>query len=61
MSNNKFSELDEDYVTVNSMMTIAADHGLESEVVWTFYQLVKDNPEVSVAEAAADALSEWDI
>jgi hypothetical protein len=61
MSNSKFSELDEDYVTVNSMMMLAADHGLQSEVVWTFYQLVKDNPEVSVAEAAADALSEWDI
>jgi hypothetical protein len=48
MSNSKFSELDEDYVTVNSMMMLAAEHGLQSEVVWTFYQLVKDNPEISL-------------
>ena len=43
------------------MVDAAAENGLEAEVVWTFYSILKSRPDVTVEEAAVESLSEWDL
>ena len=61
MKNSNFSKLSGDYLIIASMMEVATEHGLESEVVWTFYNILKSRPDATIEEAAVESLSEWDL
>lgn len=61
MKRPDFSKLSGDYLIVSSMMDVAAEHGLEAEVVWTFYSILKSRPDATVEEAVVESLSEWDL
>lgn len=61
MKRPDFSKLSGDYLIVSSMMDVATEHGLEAEVVWTFYSILKSRPDVTIEEAAVESLSDWDL
>ena len=61
MKRSDFSRLSGDYIIIASMMEVAAEHGLEAEVVWTFYNILKSIPDVTIEEAVVESLSDWDL
>ena len=61
MKRPDFSRLSGDYIIIASMMDVAAEHGLEAEVVWTFYNILKSRPDATIEEAVVESLSEWDL
>lgn len=46
--------------SIRNMMEAAAEYGLESEVVWEFYQALK-TPGRTLDDAIFIALCEWDL
>jgi hypothetical protein len=59
---NKFRELPvKEYDIVSQMMNAASEHGLEVEVVSEFVNILRNDMDIDLAEAAAMALMEWNI
>ncbi len=46
---------------VSTMLEKAMKFNLEPEVVWSFYHAMKENPKLTLEEAAFVALGDWDI
>lgn len=44
---------------IKTMINLARENGLETEVIWSFYQAAKSGD--SITQAVGFALSEWDI
>jgi len=61
MKRPDFSRLSGDYIIIASMMEVAIEHGLEAEVVWTFYNILKSRPDTTIEEAVVESLSDWDL
>lgn len=59
---DKFRELPvKEYDVILEMFNAASEYGLEAEVTAELVHIIKNDPTVDVAEAAAMALIEWDI
>ena len=59
---DKFRELPvKEYDVVSQMINAASEHGLEVEVVSEFVNILRNDMDIDLAEAAAMALMEWDI
>ena len=59
---DKFRELPvKEYDVIPQMMNAASEHGLEVEVVSEFVNILRNDMDIDLAEAAAMALIEWDI
>lgn len=59
---DKFRELPvKEYDIILEMFNAASEHGLEAEVTAELVHIIKNDPTIDVAEAAAMALMEWDI
>ncbi len=52
---------EEELGVVSDMLQEAFDAQLEPEVIWSFYHAMKENPKLTLGEAASIALGEWDI
>jgi len=51
----------EELRVIGSMLRVATEYRLETEVVWSFSQTLKANPKQEIGEAAGYALTEWDL
>jgi len=59
---DKFRELPvKEYDVISQMMNAASEHGLEVEVVSEFVNILRNDMDIDLAEAAAMALIEWNI
>jgi len=62
MNLEKYNDLEEkSYDTIQNVFNAAAEQGLEVEVFTLMMNIIKDNPDISIEEAASEALLEWDI
>ena len=54
-------EMSADLEAVNEALETAHDYNLELEVVWSALRAVKNDPSLSIADAMAMGLNEWDL
>lgn len=53
------SERENDAIT--TMLKCAAEHGLETEAVWSLCNEIRQTPTLTIEEAAWRAICEWDL
>lgn len=46
---------------IDTMLKAASEYGLEAEVVWAFYDCVRQTPGIDIGQATFEALAEWDL
>lgn len=62
MTSTNYNNLDaKSYETVQNVFNVASEHGLEVEVMTLMLSIMRDNHDISLEEAAAEAMMGWDI
>lgn len=62
MTSNNYNDLDaKAYETVQNVFNAASEHGLEVEVMTLMLSIMRDNHDISLEEAASEAMMGWDI
>lgn len=50
-----------EFDAIRAMLEAAAEYHLEAEVVWELCDTLREIPDMSIEDAAFDALCEWDL
>ena len=51
----------EEREAISAMLVRSKEYGLEEEVIWSFGHALSANDELTLTEAAFQALLEWDV
>ena len=49
----------EELTTIHSVLSEAKEYGLETEVIWSALNSLKNNPTQTIVEAMENGINEW--